>query len=392
MQNNKPGAGSQRARGIQTPIIPTINQLVRTTPGTISLGQGISYYGPPETAYAEVRKQLTSHEINKYGPTHGIDELHAALSLKLQEKNRITLDDDTRIFVTAGSNMAFSSVIASIADPGDEVILLTPYYFNHETALHMTNVNAVLVATLADYHPDLDAIKKAITPKTKAIVTVSPNNPSGAVYTQDELTAINTLCAQHGIYHISDEAYEDFLHDGAKHFSPAAITNASAHTISIFSFSKAYGFAGWRMGYMLIPQALFDTMTKVQDTVLISPPIISQYAAVGALRAPANYLSEKLAEISRSREVCMKILEPLDGLDRAARSEGAFYIFAKLKTYSSDVTIAKRLISEHGVATIPGSAFGIKEGAYLRISYGALTGDAVVEGINKLAAGLQQLL
>lgn len=392
MQMNKLGAGSERARSIQTPIIPTINQLVRTTPGTISLGQGISYYGPPDSAYAEVNKQLASHEINKYGPTHGIDALQDALAIKLENKNNIRLNNDTRIFVTAGSNMAFSSVIASIADPGDEVILLTPYYFNHETALHMTNVQAVLVTTLDDYHPDLDAIKNAITNRTKAIVTVSPNNPTGAVYTQDELTAINALCAQYGIYHISDEAYEDFLHDGAKHFSPAAIHGASAHTISIFSFSKAYGFAGWRMGYMLIPQALFDTITKVQDTILISPPIISQYAAVGALRAPKEYLDTKLAEISHSREACMRILEPLDTLDRTARSEGAFYIFAKLKTNKDDVTIAKRLITEHGVATIPGSAFGIKDGAYLRISYGAITGDAVSSGINKLAAGLQQLL
>lgn len=391
MHTPKLGAGSQRARGIQTPIIPTINHLVQTTPGTISLGQGISYYGPPQSAYAEVNRQLASHEINTYGPTKGIDALHDALTVKLQNKNCITVNEDNCIFVTAGSNMAFSSVITAITDPGDEVILLTPYYFNHETALHMTNVNAVLVDTLENYHPDLDAIKKAITHKTKAIVTVSPNNPTGAVYTQDELTAINTLCAQHGIYHISDEAYEDFLHEDNQHFSPASISQACTHTISLFSFSKAYGFAGWRIGYMVIPRALFDAITKVQDTILISPPIISQYAAVGALRAPSDYLATKLIEISRSREACINIMEPLDVLDRSASAEGAFYIFAKLKSTTDDVTIAKRLIKEHGVATIPGSAFGIQQGSYLRISYGALTGDTVVAGINKLAVGLKQL-
>ena len=391
MQKNNLGAGSQRARGIKTPIIPTINHLVRTTPGTISLGQGISYYGPPESAYEEVNKQLSSHEINMYGPTKGIDALNNALALKLSEKNNIAVSQENTIFVTAGSNMAFSSVVSSIADPGDEVILLTPYYFNHETALHMTNVNAVLVPTLDNYHPDIDAIKHAITPKTKAVVTVSPNNPTGAVYTQDELTAINQLCAQHGIYHINDEAYEDFIHEQNQHFSPASLSNASAHTISLFSFSKAYGFAGWRVGYMLIPQALFNTITKVQDTILISPPIISQYAAVGALQAPADYLLSRLAEISRSREVCLRMLEPLEAFSQTAISEGAFYIFVKLKTNTDDVTIAKRLIAEHGVATIPGSAFGIVQGSYLRISYGALTGNAVEEGINKLAAGLQEL-
>lgn len=392
MHKTIPGTGSKRASGIQTPIIPTINQLVRTTPGTISLGQGISYYGPPESAYIEVSKKLATDEINRYGPTHGIDALQEALSQKLHDKNNINTDDRYRIFVTAGSNMAFSSVIAAITDPGDEVILLTPYYFNHETALHMTNVHAVLVATLADYHPDIDAIQHAITDKTKAIVTVSPNNPTGAVYTRDELTAINALCAHYGIYHINDETYEDFLYAGAEHFSPATISGAESHTISLFSFSKAYGFAGWRVGYMLIPQALFETITKVQDTILISPPIISQYAAVGALRAPSDYLQDKIAEIARSRTVCLEILSATQTLENTASSEGAFYIFAKLKTNSNDVTIARKLITEHGVATIPGSAFGTGQGAYLRISYGAITGEAIVNGMNKLIAGLADLL
>ena len=121
---------SRRVDAVQTPIIPTINALVRANPGTISLGQGVAYYGPPPQAFDAVQQQLNAPQLNTYGPVEGMPELTAALAEKLQKKNNITLDQDAAIFVTAGSNMAFSSIVPAIADPGDEIILLTPYYFN----------------------------------------------------------------------------------------------------------------------------------------------------------------------------------------------------------------------------------------------------------------------
>ena len=129
----------------------------------------------------------------------------------------------------------------------------------------------------------------AITPRTRAIVTISPNNPSGAVYPKATLAAVNALCSERGIYHISDEAYEYFVYDGAEHFSPASLPGATEHTISLYSFSKAYGFASWRIGYMVIPEALTVAVRKAQDTILICPPVVSQHAALGALAAPADY-------------------------------------------------------------------------------------------------------
>ena len=389
MDETKP---SQRVRAVQTPIIPTINAMVRENPGTISLGQGVAYYGPPQQAYDEIQKQIISPQLNAYGPVEGIPELTSALAHKLKQQNRITIDQSNSIFVTAGSNMAFSSLMLAISDPGDEIILLTPYYFNHEMAVRLANANPVLVPTQSDYHPDIDAIKNAITNKTRAIVTISPNNPSGAVYTKDELTAINQLCAQSGVYHISDEAYEDFVYDQHKHFSPASLPGANDHTISLYSFSKAYGFAGWRVGYMVIPTALFASLKKIQDTVLISPPIISQIAAVGALKAPDDYIKNNFSEIISSRAVCLEKLNQSGILQTSASSEGAFYIFIKLNTARDDFGTAKELIQHHKIATIPGSAFKAAGGSYLRISYGALTKETVKQGIEKLIQGLQTLL
>lgn len=383
---------SQRVQAVQTPIIPTINALVSANPGAISLGQGVAYYGPPQQAYDAVTEHLHSSQLNSYGPVEGIPELTAALADKLQQCNNITVDQSKAIFVTAGSNMAFSSLMPAIADPGDEIILLTPYYFNHEMAIRLANAKPVLVPTQNNFHPDIDAIKNAITNKTRAVVTISPNNPTGAVYTKEELTAINQLCAQHGIYHISDEAYEDFIYEQQSHFSPASLADTSTHTISLYSFSKAYGFAGWRVGYMLIPSDLFASLKKIQDTVLISPPIVSQIAALGALTAPGDYIKNNLTEIIASRKTCLDLLNQSNLLTEQAKSEGAFYIFIKLNSQNNDFEIAQQLIQQFGVATIPGSAFEAADGTYLRISYGALTRDTVSNGIHKLIQGLQTLL
>jgi len=383
---------SQRVHVVQTPIIPTINQLVLEHPGTISLGQGVSYYGPPTEIYQAIEAKLNSKTLNAYGPVEGIPELIEVLTQKLHTRNHIAINNDNCVFVTAGSNMAFSSLMQVIADPDDEIILLTPYYFNHEMAIRLVNAKPVLVPTLDNFHPDLDKIKTSITNKTRAIVTVSPNNPTAAVYSQDELTQINQLCAQHNIYHISDEAYEDFIYEDNIHFSPATLTNSESHTISLYSLSKAYGFAGWRVGYMVIPKNIFTSLRKVQDTVLISPTIVSQYAAIGAHQAPYSYIEEKLKEIKQSRTICLNALNQTDLLAKQATSEGAFYIFAKLNTQADDFNVAKSLIEKHGIATIPGSAFAANNGNFLRISYGALTSDTVEEGINKLIDGLTHLI
>ena len=380
---------SQRIHKVQDSIIPLINQLVLKHPGTISLGQGVAYYGPPRETYVEINKHLASSKLDLYGPVEGIPELLESISAKLAKRNSITVNSKNRIFVTAGSNMAFSSLIPVIADPGDEIILLTPYYFNHDMAVKLADAVPVLVPTSENYHPDIEKIKSAITDKTRAVVTISPNNPSAAVYTREELTEINQLCARHGIFHISDEAYEDFVYDSHSHFSAASIPGSEAHTISLYSLSKAYGFAGWRVGYMVIPEHIFTSVKKVQDTILISPPIISQYAALGALSTPYSYIQEKIEPIKQSRSICLDALNSSNILQAPATSEGAFYIFARLKTQHDDFELAKELVKQHGIATIPGDAFAATDGTHLRISYGALVGESIKTGINKLITGCE---
>ncbi len=386
MQNSK------RLDAVQAPIIPYIGELSRNNPGTISFGQGIAFYGPPKQAFEYVQKHLDDDSINRYGPVEGIPELQLALINKLSSVNKIIINDDNAVVVTAGSNMAFNTAILAITDPGDEVILTLPYYFNHEMSLVMERCVPVLIPSQENFHLDINKIEAAITKKTKAIVTISPNNPSGAVYSKKELIEINTLCKQHGIYHINDEAYEDFYYESYQHFSPASIEDARSHTISLFSFSKGYGFAGWRIGYMVIPVTLLAAVKKIQDTILISPPIISQYAAIGALSAETSFLEDKRITMNTKRDLVINKLSKLKHLNKQPISEGAFYTLLSVDSNQNDMALAEQLIKKYKVATIPGSAFGIESGCYLRLSYGALLDNEINEGLNRIIQGLNELM
>lgn len=385
---------SLRLRAVQAPIIPVIADLIRRHPGTLSLGQGVVGYGPPPGIHAQLERFLAEPSHHKYQPVAGIPDLLAAITHTLATENGLTVGAENRLMVTAGGNQAFLNAVLAIADPGDEFILPTPYYFNQEMAVTMANCRPVLVPTDANDQLDLDALRAAITPRTRAIVTVSPNNPTGAVYPAAALRAVNELCAAHGLYHLSDEAYQHFTYDGAVHFSAASLPGAAAHTISLFSLSKSHGFASWRVGWMLYPAALEAALRKVQDTLLICPPVVSQFAAVGALAAGAGWIREQRRGIEAARTIVQRELAALaaDGLCTVPPAVGAFYFLVRVRTEMPALQMAERLIRDHGVAVIPGNAFGLATGCHLRVAYGALSPDTAREGIGRLVAGLRSLV
>src|SRR5919202_3304164 len=383
---------TSRMQAVQSPLIPIIGELIRTNPGTISLGQGVVYYGPPPDAIARLPEFLADPENHKYKLVEGIPPLLSAIEGKLKADNGIEINRQNCIVVTAGSNMGFMNAILAITSPGDEIIIQTPYYFNHEMAIAMASCRPVLVATDENYQLRPDAIAQAITERTRAVVTISPNNPTGTVYPEAALREVNDICRNHGIYHISDEAYEYFTYNGVKHTSPGAFPHSSKHTISLYSLSKAYGFASWRIGYMVIPEHLLVPVKKIQDTIVICPPVISQYAALGALQVGANYCREKIEAIASVRELALDSLKRLEGLCAIAPADGAFYFFLKVHTHLSAFELAEQLIREHGVAVMPGTTFGMNDGCYLRVAYGALDKETAVEGIERLVRGLQSIV
>jgi aspartate/methionine/tyrosine aminotransferase len=231
-----------------------------------------------------------------------------------------------------------------------------------------------------------------VTPRTRAIVTVSPNNPTGAVFPEESLRAVNRLCQERGLYHISDEVYEYFTYGTTRHVSQAAFDGAEAYTISLFSLSKAYGFAGWRIGYMAYPVALYDAIAKVQDTILVCPPVISQIAAVAAMEVGPSYAQRHLQPLAEIRDIVGAELRSLEPLCTVPPADGAFYCFMRVNADADPMRVTERLIREHRVAVIPGTAFGMTTGCYFRVAYGALQKDTVAEGIGRLVRGLRAIL
>ncbi len=381
-----------RMDAVQTPVIDVIGSLIRQTPGTISLGQGIVHYGPPPEAIEAARRAAGDPVSHRYNAGAGMPALLEQIGRKLHDENGIEVGAGTRVMVTAGSNMGFMHAVLAITSPGDEILLPVPYYFNQEMAIQMAGCKAVPVATTPDYQLDLAALEAAITPRSRAIVTISPNNPSGAVYAADAVAAVNALCRARGLYHISDEAYEYFTYGGVPHTSPGALPGAAGHTISLFSLSKAYGFAGWRIGYLAYPAHLAGALMKCQDTILICPPLVTQAAAAVAMAAGRGYCERFVRELEGVRTMVLDGLQALGDRCAPPRSEGAFYCLVRLRADVDPMSLAERLIREYQVAVIPGTAFGISDGAAVRVAYGALDRSTVEAGLGRLVRGLTALL
>jgi aspartate/methionine/tyrosine aminotransferase len=381
---------SSRLAAVQTPVIPVVGRWIAETPGTISLGQGVVSYGPPPEAVEAARRFGSTLADHRYGPVEGLPALVEAIDGKLARENGVRVRGSSRIVVTAGGNLAFVNAILAVTDPGDEVILPSPYYFNHEMAIVIAGGRAVAVPTQRDYQLDVQAVADAITPRTRAVVTVSPNNPTGAVYSAESLRAVNALCGDRGLFHIHDEAYEYFTYGGVAHCSPGGFDGASGHTISLYSLSKAYGMASWRMGYMVIPERLWDAVNKIQDTLLICPPAVSQHAALAALAVGRSYTSAHLSELDGLRRLILERLEDPEVPCDVPPAAGAFYYLVRVHSTLDPLTLTERLIRRHQVAVIPGSAFGDTASCSIRISYGALRPESVAEGAGRLVRGLRE--
>ena len=366
----------------------------------LSLAQGMVSWGPPVAVHEAVNAALNAEasraSLDRYGPMEGDPELLDAVRQELAGRYRLDLDGAV-LLITAGSNMAFNAIAQVILDPGDEVILPLPWYFNHAMAVQLAA--GVPVGVPAGLVPDPERLAAAITPRTRAIVTVSPANPSGVVIPGRVLAAINQLCFERGLFHISDEAYAAFVHGSVPHQPPGRIRGSGGHTITLHSFSKAYGMAGWRLGYAAVPRQLLAGLAQVQDTVMICPPRLTQRAALAALAAGPDWIAPRVASLEERRRLVLESVA-------SARSQGlpitlpivpdgAFYALLSCTTPLSGEALVEHLVLDHGVAALPGEAFGLGGGegpSLLRLSYGMLEPPLLAEALDRLLMGLRQLL
>jgi aspartate/methionine/tyrosine aminotransferase len=383
---------ARRLDAVLSPVIPQVAALLRQRPDALSLAQGMVNWGPPQAVAEAVAAVLAEGGtgLDRYGPMAGDPELLEPVRRQLGERRGLDLAESD-LLVTAGSNMAFHAVVQVLCDPGDEVLLPLPWYFNHAMAIQLAG--GVPVPVAAGMEPDPEILAAAIGPRTRAIVTVSPNNPSGVVMPEAVLRAINRLCAERGLLHLSDEAYADFVFGPVASYSPGSAAGSSAHTATFFSLSKSHGMAGWRIGYAAVPKALRAPLAKVQDTVLICPPRLPQRAAAAALAAGPEWVAERVATLAQRRELLLQILAPARawGLEPLAAPEGAFYALVEAPWSGDEDSLLEHLVLRHGVAALPGGAFGLpaRPGwAALRLSYGLLDSAALAEALRRLLLAL----
>jgi katanin p60 ATPase-containing subunit A1 len=262
--------------------------------------------------------------------------------------------------VTTGANQAFVNVVLTLLDAGDTAMLFKPYYFNHIMALQMCGGGqpereVIFGPTDGKMLPDVVALEKVLRERkasdhpVKMLVFTSPNNPTGMILPRSTLESISELCVKFGVWLVMDNTYEEFTYDGNEH---AAIEGD--HVLNIFSFSKAYGLMGWRIGYLAYPPALAPQLLKVQDTIPICPCQISQHAAIGALTAGHSWVQEHVTNLGPNLLAVREALSPL-GEGAVTGGEGAIYLMCRLPPqYLNDVEVVKWMAYKHGVCLIPG--------------------------------------
>lgn len=368
----------------------------------VSLGQGIPSFDTPEFIREAVIAELrcSGSRIGKYSMQPGMPELKEEVARDLARSRGLACDPQKNIFISCGGMEALAGAIASIVERGDEVILPAPTYASHIEQVLFAEGTPVFVELLEDsnWSLNIDALKKAINKKTKAIVFSNPANPTGTLLKESQLRAIAELALAHDLFIISDEAYDFLVYDGLPYFSLMSLPELQNNIIGCCSFSKRYCMTGWRVGFMYASERIINQVLKVHDAFAICAPTISQFAALAALRATngkdgAGDLSmqELCQALSRRRDLLCRRLDKMANIFAYQKPQGGYYIFPRILKRSgsegaiSSMDFAIRLLKEARVITIPGAAFGAAGEEHLRLSFGADDAE-IEEACNRLEA------
>jgi aspartate aminotransferase len=323
--------------------------------------------------------------FTRYTATAGIAELRAAIALKLKEDNGLDYRPD-QVVVSNGAKQSIYNALMVLLDPGDEVLIPFPAWVSYPEMVRLADGEPVMVDTGAvDYRLDPELLAAAITPRSKVIILNSPNNPTGVVYTNDELRAVARLAVENDLYVISDEIYEKLVY-GAESISIGSLGDEIlARTITVNGFSKAYAMTGWRMGYAAAAPALAEAMANLQSQSTSGASSISQRASLAALTGDQAPLEEMRAQFDRRRRYMIDRLRQMPGVSLDAVPEGAFYIFARVSDLygagGGSMEFAQRLLEEARVAVVPGLPFGSDD--HVRLSYS--------DSLERLAEGMDRL-
>jgi len=321
-----------------------------------------------EAAIQAIRDGL----VGGYSETSGILPLREEIVRKLEKDNRIQAKI-SEVLVTVGAIEGLSAAVMAIIDPGDEVILPSPTYSTHIRQVLLASGKPILIPLIEaeGYRWDLDAVKKALTPRTKAILYCSPSNPTGTVFSEAELRGLARIALDHNLVVITDEAYEYFIFDGKDHFSIGSISDMKNQVVSTYTFTKTYAMTGWRIGYLHASEELTPQILKAHIPLAICAPVISQFAALAALKGPQECVQTFRSHYLAMRDVMCERLDRLSHIFAYQKPGGSYLMFPRIriKEGHDSLLFCKKLLREAKVSATPGIAFGPSGESHLRLSF-----------------------
>lgn len=361
-------------------------------------GLGEPDFNTPAAA-AEAGIRAIQQGFTKYTPPSGTDELKEAVCRKLKKENNLDYEKK-EIIVSCGAKHTLYNIAQVLFERGDEVIIPAPYWVSYPDQVLLNDATPIIVETREEDHFLMtpEQFKKAITPRTKAVILNYPSNPTGSSYTAKHLEALAGVLSDAPVWIISDEIYEKFIYDGVAHTSIASLSpELKRKTIVVNGVSKAYAMTGWRIGYAAGPKEIIDAMGTVQSQSTSNPTSISQKAAAAALQGSDEFIKTMVAEFDQRRLFVVERLNQIRRI-RCPRPVGSFYVFPNIKgligtgykgyQIKGSTDLASFLLEEGGISTIPGEAFGAE--GYLRLSY-AVSKEVLSEGVEKLKNAVLKL-
>ena len=326
--------------------------------GGVNLAQGVCDTEVPAVV-VEGAIQAIRQGRNIYTRLDGIAPLREAIARKLQRDNGLTVDPASEVLVASGATGALYAALLALLDPGDEVILFEPFYGYHLNTLEALRIKAVTVPLeVGGWELDLDLLRAAITPRTRAVMVNSPSNPSGKVFSRNELEAIAEIAAEHDLFLFTDEIYEYFLYDGKEHISPATLPGMAERTISVSGLSKTFSITGWRIGYLTASSRWLPSIAYFHDLTYVCAPSPLQYgSAAGLLELPVTFYENLSIEYQAKRDMLCSALTDA-GLPPFVPA-GAYYVLADVSSLPGATAKekARTLLRESGVAAVAGTAF-----------------------------------
>jgi aspartate/methionine/tyrosine aminotransferase len=352
----------------------------------ISLGQAVPGFGPPRAALEAARRALDDADTHRYSPDAGIPSLRDALCAKLRAHRDVsaTVDD---VIITAGGNQAFMLAAMTLIDPGDEVVLASPYFVNHEMAIRAIGALPV-EAPMPEkdgFRPRWSALAPHVTSRTRAVVLCSPSNPTGASIESAELTRIVSELAARGVIVIADETYLHFQDEDVAPRCPsaAAVDGWRDNVVAVGTFSKSFGMTGWRVGYLIPDRRVCEQSLKIQDAMIICAPTISQIAVEAAIRDDWDYALAFQDDLRERRTMLLTGIRSIPRLHWTPTS-GGFFAFLNVAGCTDSAELAADILERARVVTIPGSTFGKAGEGHLRLSYGAASVEQLQEACRRL--------